>query len=97
MTSALAKAGEKPELKWIKITQLYVDSEYQRSAKSQRSQTNITYMRENFSWAFCGALVVCYIKATKQYAIIDGQHRYLVAKSLPGWTNYLAWSSTTWT
>jgi ParB-like nuclease domain len=74
--------GPKPELKWIDISKLYVDQEYQRSAKSNRSVSNIKYMRHNFSWAFCGALVVCYVKAKKQYAIIDGQHRYLVAKSL---------------
>jgi hypothetical protein len=80
----VSNIGPKPELKWIPLTQLYVDQEYQRSAKSSKSQTNINYMRQNFSWAFCGALVVCYVKAKKQYAIIDGQHRYLVAKSLTG-------------
>jgi hypothetical protein len=76
--------GPKPELKWIPLTEMYVDQEYQRSSKSSRSQSNINYMRQNFSWAFCGALVVCYVKAKKQYAVIDGQHRYLVAKSLSG-------------
>jgi hypothetical protein len=74
--------GIKPELKWIAVDKLYVDPEYQREAASKASKRNIEYMRLNFSWAFCGALVVCYVKEKKQYAIIDGQHRYLVAKSL---------------
>jgi hypothetical protein len=74
--------GPKPELKWIDIGKLYVDQEYQRSAKSDRSKSNIAYMRQNFSWAFFGALVVCYVATKKQYAIIDGQHRYLVAQSM---------------
>jgi len=74
--------GPKPELKWIDIGKLYVDPQYQREAGSKASKKNIEYMRMNFSWAFCGALVVCYMKDKKQYAIIDGQHRYLVAKSL---------------
>lgn len=78
----MSDLGPKPELKWIKLTELYVDKEYQRSAKSDRSKSNISYMRQHFCWAFCGALVVCYVKAKKQYAIIDGQHRFLVATSL---------------
>jgi hypothetical protein len=78
--------GAKPELKWIDVAKLYVDPEYQREAGSKASKRNIEYMRLNFSWAFFGALVVCYIKEKKQYAVIDGQHRFLVAKSLSALT-----------
>ena len=78
----MSNPGPKPELKWIDIGKLYVDPQYQRSAKSDRSKSNIAYMRQNFSWAFFGALVVCHVPAKKQYAIIDGQHRYLVAQSM---------------
>jgi len=78
----VSERGPKPEVKWIALERLYVDPEYQREAGSKASVRNIEYMRMNFSWAFCGALVVCYVAAKKQYAIIDGQHRFLVAKSL---------------
>ena len=74
--------GPKPEMKWIDVSKLYIDPEYQRQAGSKASKRNIEYMRMNFSWAFCGALIVCWVEKKKQYAVIDGQHRYLVAKSL---------------
>jgi hypothetical protein len=76
MTGAL---GEKPELRWIKITELYVDHEYQRNAKSDASRKNIAYMKENFNWAHCGALIVSRMPAKNQYAVVDGQHRLLTA------------------
>lgn len=71
--------GPKPELKWIKITELYVDHEYQRNAKSKASRKNLAYMRENFSWAHCGALIVSWIAEKNQYAVVDGQHRLMTA------------------
>lgn len=71
--------GDKPELKWLKITQLYIDHDYQRSAKSSKSRANLAYMQEHFSWAHCGALIVCWEPEKKQYAVVDGQHRLLAA------------------
>lgn len=76
MTSTL---GKKPELKWIKITELYVDHEYQRNAKSKASKKNLAYMQEHFSWAHCGAVIVSLIPEKKQYAVVDGQHRLMTA------------------
>jgi hypothetical protein len=55
----VANAGPKPELKWIKLTQLFIPSEYQRSIKSDASARNINYIAGNFNWADCGALIVC--------------------------------------
>jgi hypothetical protein len=74
-----ADLGTKPELKWIKLTELYVDHEYQRNAKSKASRKNLLYIQNNFCWAHCGALIVCHVPEKKQYAIVDGQHRYLAA------------------
>ena len=71
--------GPKPELKWIKVTELFVDHEYQRNAKSKASRKNLAYLQENFSWAHCGALIVSYVPEKKQYAVVDGQHRLMTA------------------
>ncbi len=75
--------GNKPELKWIKLTELYIPSDYQRSAKNSTSQANISYIKANFNWASCGALIVCQLAKSKppQYAVIDGQHRFLAAEA----------------
>ena len=73
--------GDKPELKWIKIDSLFVPTQYQRSIKSDASVKSINRIKQNWSWAECGALIVCMERDTKpvQYAIIDGQHRYKAA------------------
>lgn len=78
--------GVKPELKWIKLTELYIPSEYQRTVKGDSSQKNIRYIRDNFNWASCGALLVCELEKSKpkQYAVIDGQHRFLAADAHGG-------------
>jgi hypothetical protein len=73
--------GAKPELKWIKLTELYIDHAYQRNAKSKNSLKNLNYIQGNFCWAHCGALIVCHVPEKKQYAVVDGQHRYLAARA----------------
>ena len=35
----------KPELYWVKLTQLYVPTDYQRSVKSDASSKNISHFR----------------------------------------------------
>jgi hypothetical protein len=67
--------GPKPELKWIPLDKLYVDHDYQRNTKSRASEKNLEYLKANFSWAYCGALIVCWVASEKKYAVIDGQHR----------------------
>jgi hypothetical protein len=66
--------GPKPELRWIKLTQLYVPSEYQRSVKSDASAKNINFIKTNFDWADFGALIVCPLPESNppQYAVMDG-------------------------
>jgi ParB-like nuclease domain len=71
--------GAKPELKWLSVDKLYVDNRYQRNTKSKSSEKNIDHLIENFSWAHCGALIVCFVPAEKKYAVIDGQHRLQAA------------------
>ena len=74
-----ANLGQKLELKWIKITQFYIDQQYQRSAKSKASLKKLSYIKANFSWRDCGALIVSYDAEKKYYAVIDGQHRLIAA------------------
>lgn len=69
----------KPELMWIPLDDLYIDTAYQRNTASRASVLNMDYIRDNFNWAFCGALIVS--KIGKQYAILDGQHRWKAAKA----------------
>lgn len=73
----------RPELKYIKVTSLYIPTDYQRSTKSRASQNNIAKIKNDFNWAQFGALVVCPLKGSKppQFGIIDGQHRYNAALS----------------
>jgi hypothetical protein len=35
--------GQKPELKWLAVDKLYVDSRYQRNTKSKASEKNLEY------------------------------------------------------
>src|SRR5262245_11306189 len=83
-----SELGAKPELKWIKLTQLYVPTEYQRPAKNLTSLANINYIKDQFNWGSCGALIVCELAESKppQYAIIDGQHRFRAAEAHGGIT-----------
>jgi hypothetical protein len=80
---SMSASEQRPELKWIKLIELYVPTDYQRPAKNATSLANIGYIKTNFNWASCGALIVCQLAKAKppQYAIIDGQHRFLAAKA----------------
>jgi len=73
--------GPKPELKWLNVEKLYVDSRYQRNTKSRASETNLDYLKKSFSWSLCGALIVCFVPAEKKFAVLDGQHRLVAARS----------------
>jgi ParB-like nuclease domain len=73
--------GPKPDLKWLDVDKLYVDSRYQRNTKSRASENNLAYLKESFSWAHCGSLIVCFVASEKKYAVIDGQHRLQAVKA----------------
>ena len=74
--------SQKPELKGRADRAFYVPSDYQRPAKNSTSLANIHYIKANFNWASCGALIVCQLAKSKppQYAIINGQHRFRAAE-----------------
>src|SRR5262245_52083619 len=78
--------GVRPELRWVKLSQLYVPTEYQRSVKSDTSARNIKHIKSHFNWAEFGALIVCPLAGSKppQYAVMDGQHRLRAAEEHGG-------------
>lgn len=72
---------DKPELKWLPMSALYVNKSYQRTTESGASKKNIKAMTNDFQWALCGAITVCRDPKAERHAIIDGQHRYTAAKT----------------
>lgn len=77
--------GKKPELAWLPVEALYVDSTYQRTMESKRSKGLIARMTEDFHWPSFGALLVAPALAdgiANRYAVVDGQHRLSVARAL---------------
>ena len=73
---------DRPELKWLPVSSLYVDRSYQRAIESGASRKNLKAMTDDFQWALCGAITVCRDPKAERYAIIDGQHRFTAAKRL---------------
>lgn len=78
MAPQMSELGAKPELKWLLLEQLQVDNSYQRDTQSSASRASIRYLKRNFCWANCGALIVC--KDEDKYNVIDGQHRLEAAR-----------------
>ena len=85
-----AKYGLIPDMDWIELDKLSVDSSYQRDTLSRRSIQNIIKIRDNFSFCKCSPLTVVNL-GNDHFSIIDGQHRFEAAKqlgdinSLPCW------------
>jgi hypothetical protein len=69
--------GDKGELAWLPLSQLYVDPAYQRAILDS-GKANIRRMIEAFSWLQFGTLVVSR-RTPSRYAVIDGQHRATAA------------------
>lgn len=65
--------GPEPELAWLPVAELVIDTSYQRDINRQ-GVTNIRRIAENFNWAKFGA-VICAPAEGGLYAVIDGQHR----------------------
>lgn len=72
--------GALPQLKWLPVASLKIDSGYQRSIMA-KGRANIALIVAEFSWSRFSPLVVRPI-VDGLYAIIDGQHRTAAAKRL---------------
>jgi hypothetical protein len=76
LPSPLPTPGKHPELKWIAISDLVVDHDYQRPI-SGAGTTNVRKIAANFKWSCFAPVVVSQVGA--RFAIVDGQHRTTAA------------------
>lgn len=71
----------RPDLKWLKLSELYVPLKYQRVIEGSASLRNIEHIQRDFNWGECGTLLVCKLKKdNEKYAVVDGQHRLRAAE-----------------
>jgi len=68
--------GERPEVEWLRVKDLVIDTTYQREIGS-RGKNNILSIARNFNWAKFGIVIVAAV-GPGVYAIVDGQHRATV-------------------
>lgn len=71
--------GAPPELRWIDLDDLTVDTRYQRDTGSDRSRAQIKRMASAFTWAKFAPVIVARSASGKKFSVIDGQHRVLAA------------------
>jgi hypothetical protein len=70
--------GPRPELVWLPVDHLWVDSSYQRAIDGERSQRLIAAIAVNFRWSSFQAILA--VKHGDGWRIIDGQHRVAAAR-----------------
>jgi len=70
------------ELAWLDLRDLRIDPKYQRPI-GPKGEKNIRQVIENFSWSLFSPLVVC-AREGGLYAVIDGQHRAIAARTHGG-------------
>ncbi|MFK3780948.1 DUF6551 family protein [Agrobacterium sp. NPDC089420] len=73
-----APRGTMPSIEWVHVTELTVDSSYQRSIDNDGSRRLIASIAANFDWRLCAPLVVSR-RPDGSKVIIDGQHRWAAA------------------
>jgi len=71
--SGAAPLANPPELRWIPVASLRVDSRYQRDV-NRRGAANVKGIARNFDWRKFGTVIVAGLGGDT-YAIVDGQHR----------------------
>lgn len=75
----MSDLGERPELAWIDIDELFIEKSYQRSAERRTSQKAIAKMGREFSWELFQPITIAPRRGKKGYNVVDGQHRLLGA------------------
>lgn len=66
---------------WLDINKLIVNTSYQRTTSSVRSQNNIAKIINNFAWSKFAPIIVS-DNGDNTYNVIDGQHRLEACKKL---------------
>lgn len=74
--------GSRPELQWVPVTSIAVDSNYQRVLKPHL----VAKILRGFSWAKFGALVLSR-KPDGTFSVVEGQHRWKAAVAHPDVTD----------
>lgn len=72
-----AKFGTRPDLKWLRVSDLRIDSSYQRII-AERGITSVRRIATEFEWSKFAPVIVAPVQGGV-YAIIDGQHRTTAA------------------
>lgn len=73
-------AGAEPELRWIEIRYLMVDTRYQREI-ARAGRKNVLQIASGFDWSKFGTVIVAPVEDDPDlYAIVDGQHHVTSAK-----------------
>lgn len=70
--------GDRPDLAWVDVGLIDVDSNYQREIRPRL----VERILKGFSWAKFGALVLTR-KADGRYNVVEGQHRWKAAELHP--------------
>jgi hypothetical protein len=73
----LDACGAAPQLMWINIAQLVVDTSYQREITAQ-GKRNVRAIARAFTWCYFSPVIVAPLSGGL-YAIVDGQHRTTAA------------------
>lgn len=74
-----APVGQKPTLRWLRLDEVAVDYDYQRSMLSGKSQTLIRRIAQFWDWNLCQPLAIAK-RTNGALMIVDGQHRHAGAK-----------------
>lgn len=78
MTVINRAIGGKPDLEWVSVDLIDVDSNYQRSIKSAL----VDKILRQFSWTKFGAIVLSR-QENGRFAVVEGQHRWKAATLHP--------------
>lgn len=78
MSEINRQIGDRPELQWVSVDLIDVDSNYQREVRSAL----VDKILRRFSWAKFGALVLSR-KADGRFSVVEGQHRWTAATLHP--------------
>lgn len=69
------KAEDKPELKWVDVSKLHIDGQYQRT---ELKESTILAIARDFNWKAFGTISV--MERDGKFYITDGQHRVHAVK-----------------
>ncbi len=71
--------GDKPVLLWVPVSELHINSTYQRAVSTKRGQAIIKEIVEFFKWSRFQPVTITE-NSEGGYWVIDGQHRMIAAQ-----------------